>query len=60
MVNVELNIDPERRETEDAMHFISSLATNENRSPLIEWLGEKTIQEMKVMGEILYNFVGNK
>lgn len=53
MLNAELNIDPERPETKDAMHFISSLVTDGNRSPLIEWLRKKTVQDMEAMGKIL-------
>uniref|UniRef100_A0A0P4YE06 AAA+ ATPase domain-containing protein n=2 Tax=Daphnia magna TaxID=35525 RepID=A0A0P4YE06_9CRUS len=53
VVNEDLNIDPERPETRNAMQFISSLVTDENRSPLIEWLREKTEKDMEAMGKIL-------
>lgn len=49
----DLNIDPERPQTRDAMFFMSSLVTEENQSPLIEWLREKTEQDMEAMGKIL-------
>ncbi|XP_057375006.1 uncharacterized protein LOC130695963 [Daphnia carinata] len=53
VVNEELNIDPERPETRNVMQFISSLVTDENRSPLIEWLRQKTEKDMEAMGKIL-------
>ena len=53
VVNDELNIDPERPETRDAMQFVSSLVTDGNRSPLIEWLREKNEKDMEAMGKIL-------
>lgn len=48
-----LNIDPDRPETRNAMQFISSLVTEGNNSPLIEWLNEKTEKDMEAMGKIL-------
>lgn len=35
------------------MKFISSLVTDQDRSPLIDWLRQKTEQEMEAMGKIL-------
>jgi len=53
VVNEDLNIDPERPETRNAMQFVSSLMTDGNRSPLIEWLREKDEKDMEAMGKIL-------
>jgi hypothetical protein len=53
VVNEDLNIDPERPETRNAMQFVSSLMTDEKRSPLIDWLREKDEKDMEVMGKIL-------
>jgi E3 ubiquitin-protein ligase RNF213 len=47
------NIDPERPETKSTLEFISSLVTDEDQSPLIEWLRNKTEQDMEAMGRIL-------
>ena len=47
------NIDPQRPETKRPMEFISSLVTDEDQSPLIEWLRNKTEQDMEAMGRIL-------
>ena len=47
------NIDPERPETRSTLEFISSLVTDEDQSPLIEWLRNKTEQDMEAMGRIL-------
>ena len=49
----DLNIDSERPETREAMHFVSSLVTDGNSSPLIEWLREKNENDMEAMGKIL-------
>ena len=35
------------------MQFVSSLVTDGNRSPLIEWLREKNEKDMEAMGKIL-------
>ena len=48
-----LNVDPERPETKGTMEFVSSLVTDGNRSPLIDWLRNKTEQDMEAMGRIL-------
>lgn len=53
VVNEDLNIDPERPETRNAMQFVSSLMTDEKRSPLIDWLREKDEKDMEAMGKIL-------
>ena len=53
LVNDELNIDPKRPETRNAMQFIGSLVTDGNRSPLIEWLRGKTEKDMDAMGKFL-------
>ena len=49
----ELNINPDVPQSRDAMKFLSSLVTDGNRSPLIEWLKEKTEKDMEAMGKIL-------
>lgn len=49
----ELGLDPERPEIRDAMQFISSLVTDGNSNPLIEWLREKNERDMEAMGKIL-------
>ncbi len=49
----DLNIDSERPETREAMLFVSSLVTDGNSSPLIEWLREKNENDMEAMGKIL-------
>lgn len=51
----EFKIDTEKPETLDAMRFIGSLVNNQNLSPLIEWLREKTKQDgqMEAIGKIL-------
>jgi hypothetical protein len=49
----DLNIDSERPETREAMQFVSSLVTDGNSSPLIEWLREKNENDMEAMGKIL-------
>ena len=53
VVNEDLNIDPERPETRNAMQFVSSLMTDEKRSPLIDWLREKDEKDMETTGKIL-------
>ena len=42
-----------RPETVNPMKFVSSLVTDQDRSPLIEWLRKKSEQEMEAMGKIL-------
>jgi hypothetical protein len=49
----DLNIDSERPETREAMQFVSSLVTDGNSYPLIEWLREKNENDMEAMGKIL-------
>jgi len=49
-----LHIDPERPERMNPMEFIGSLVTKEDgSSPLIEWLRNKSEQDMEAMGKIL-------
>lgn len=54
VLNDELKIDPDRPETTDAVLFISSLVTDGNNSPLIEWLREKSGSDMEAMGKVLH------
>lgn len=53
IINNELNIDIENPRALKAMKFISSLVTEENNSPLIEWLRKKTERDMEAIGKIL-------
>ena len=49
-----LNINSEKPETMHPMNFISSLVTEPNgSSPLIEWLRNKSDQDVEAMGKIL-------
>ncbi len=51
--DLNLNIFLERPETLEEMRFLSSLVTDENSSPLLEWLREKNENDMEAMGKIL-------
>lgn len=53
IITTELDINPEKPETRNALQFISSLVTEEDASPLIEWLRKKTEKDMEAMGKIL-------
>jgi hypothetical protein len=54
VINEDLKIDSERPETRNAMEFVSSLVTtDDNRSPVIEWLRKKTETDMDAMGKLL-------
>ncbi|KAI9554792.1 hypothetical protein GHT06_020069 [Daphnia sinensis] len=54
IVNEDLDINPERPDTRRAMQFLSSLVTEGDTSPLIEWLREKNENDMEAMGKILH------
>lgn len=53
MLNEDLGINPDRPESRDALKFISSLVTDGENSPLIDWLRKKTEKDMESMGKIL-------
>ena len=53
LLNDALAIDPARPESQHALKLISSLVTDENETPLIDWLRGKSEEDMKSMGKIL-------